>query len=84
MTASSPLDQEYRALYAQLLAANLNVLDLEDIGVEICPYAIEAITAANNFLATSPPEGTTGALEYRDDLLRFNTGNAPGCLFFCG
>jgi hypothetical protein len=81
--ASFPLDQQYRFLYAQLLAANLNVLALEDLGVEICTYAIEAIAAANDFLATSPPEGKAGALEHRDDLARFNSGNAPGCPFLC-
>ncbi|MGI6733615.1 MAG: hypothetical protein ACOX4J_05510 [Anaerovoracaceae bacterium] len=78
-----PLAQQYQVLYAQLLAANLNVLNLQSQGVEICPFAIQAINAANNFLATSPPGGTTGAPAFQEDLARFNSGNAPGCPLHC-
>ena len=78
-----PLAQQYQVLYAQLLAANLNVLNLQSRGVEICPFAIQAINAANNFLATSPPGGTTGAPAFQEDLARFNSGNAPGCPLHC-
>ena len=81
--ADPTLNQQYRFLYAQLLAANLNILELEAQDFEICSYAVQAIAAANNFLATSLPEGSTGADEYQEDLLRFNTGNAPGCPFLC-
>jgi len=78
-----PLAQQYQVLYAQLLAANLNVLNLQSQGVEICSFAIQAINAANNFLATSPPGGTTGAPAFQEDLARFNSGNAPGCPLHC-
>lgn len=81
--ANPPLAQQYQALYAQLLAANLNVLNLASQNVEICSYAIEAIAAANNFLATSPAGGTTGAPAFQEDLERFNAGNAPGCPVHC-
>lgn len=81
--ANPPLAQQYQVLYAQLLAANLNVLNLQAQGAEICPFAIEAIAAANNFLATSPPGGTTGAPAFQEELARFNSGNAPGCPIHC-
>lgn len=78
-----PLAQQYKNLYAQLLAADLNVLALEAQDVEICDFALEAIAAANNFLATSPAGGTTGAPGFQEDLERFNSGNVPGCPIHC-
>lgn len=81
--ANPPLAQQYQVLYAQLLAANLNVLNLQSQGVSICTFATQAIEAANEFLATSPPGGTTGAPAFQEDLARFNSGNAPGCPVHC-
>ncbi len=43
-----------KPLYYKILVANLNVLNLEHQDVKICTFAIEAIAAANNFLAISP------------------------------
>lgn len=81
--ANPPLRQQYQNLYAQLLAANLNVLALQAEGAEVCSFALEAIEAANNFLATSPPGGTTGAPGFQEPLELFNSGNAQGCPVHC-
>lgn len=78
-----PLAQQYQNLYAQLLAANLNVLALEAQGVEVCTFAITAINNANTFLANSPPGGTTGAPGFQEPLEEFNSGEAPGCPVHC-
>lgn len=81
--ANPPLAQQYQNLYAQLLAANLNVLALEAQGVEVCSFAITAINNANTFLANSPPGGTTGAPDFQEPLELFNSGEAPGCPVHC-
>lgn len=78
-----PLYQKYQNLYAQLLAAHLNIVAIEAQGVEIYTFILEAINAANNFLRTSPPEGKTGADDYQEPLELFNSGNAPGCPVHC-
>jgi hypothetical protein len=75
---SPPLSGQYQNLYAQLLAANLNVLS--EAG---CDYATDAIEAANEFLATSPPGGTAGAGTYGGPLDTYNKGLAPGCPGHC-
>lgn len=81
--ANPPLAQQYKNLYAQLLAANLNVLVLEAADVEVCSFAIEAINNANVFLANSPAGGTTGAPQFQEPLERFNSGEGPGCPEHC-
>lgn len=81
--ADPPLSQQYQNLYAQLLAANLNVLALEAEGIDVCSFALEAINAANIFLANSPAGGTTGAPDYQEPLEEFNSGEAPGCPTHC-
>jgi len=78
-----PLSGQYQNLYAQLLAAKLNVLNLLAMDVEICAFANEAIAAADNFLDTSPEGGKEGAPALQDDLEDFNTGNALGCPPHC-
>jgi len=74
----------YPQLYAQLLAANLNVLRLQSLGIEVCPEALAAITAANNFLASSdtplPPNQVSAVMEPLED---FNKGEIPGCPPHC-
>ena len=69
---------QYSVLYAQLLAAILNVLN-----GATCDAAIEAITAANDFLATSPAAGVAGAPALQEELALFNEGNAIGCPEHC-
>nr|WP_315020014.1 hypothetical protein [uncultured Aminipila sp.] len=81
--ARPPLSQQYQNLYAQLLAANLNVLVLEAEGIKVCSFAIEAINNANIFLANSPAGGTTGAPEFQAALEEFNSGEALGCPTHC-
>jgi hypothetical protein len=81
--ANPPFEQQYQVLYAQLLAANLNVLNLTAMGFEICDFATDAITAANNFLATSPAGGMAGAPAVQEPLAQFNEGNGPGCPPHC-
>lgn len=71
--------QQYQVLYAQLLAAKLNVLNLQAQGVPICTFATEAIAAADAFLDNSPEGGMSGAPNVQEDLEQFNAGNAPGC-----
>lgn len=76
---TSPLDQQYRKLYAQLLAANLNILN-----GATCPFATSAIETANKFLTDSPAGvGMAGASTYTGALEKFNCGKAPGCPCHC-
>lgn len=76
--ASPPLAQQYQVLYAQLLGANLNVLN----GAS-CSAATAAIAAANTFLANSPAGGMAGAPAVQEPLAEFNEGNATGCPPHC-
>lgn len=76
--ADPPLRGQYQILYAQLLAANLNVLN-----GATCSFATNAIAAANTFLANSPAEGMDGAPAFTTLLTTFNEGNAPGCPPHC-
>lgn len=70
---------QYQQLYAQLLAANLNVINGAD-----CALAKTAISNANKFLATSPfGIGKAGAPLYASPLALFNEGMAPGCPVHC-
>jgi len=80
---SPPFAGQYQILYAQLLAAKLNVISLTALGVEICSFAIAAIAAADNFLGTSPAGGKAGAPDVQEPLAQFNEGDAPGCPFHC-
>lgn len=75
---SLPFAGQYQILYAQLLAANLNV-----INGAICDFAISAISAANTFIANSPPGGMAGADTVQDPLATFNEGLAGGCPSRC-
>ena len=81
--ADPPLAQQYQNLYAQLLAADLNAVAIVAEGIELCAFATEAIQDANNFLATSPSGGTTGAPILQAPLEQFNSGLAPGCPVHC-
>ncbi|RDI45610.1 hypothetical protein [Falsibacillus pallidus] len=74
----SPLRGQYQALYAQLLAARLNQLNGAD-----CTFAQNTISGANNFLATSPAGGKTGAPAFTSALDGFNLGDAAGCPGSC-
>jgi hypothetical protein len=77
--SSNPFAQQYKQLYAQLLAANLNV-----IGGATCDYATVAITNANTFLQTSQAGvGKAGAPLVQEPLEEFNTGTALGCPEHC-
>lgn len=77
--SSQPFANQYQILYAQLLAANLNVL-----GGATCDYVTDAIAAANAFLASSiSGVGKDGAPEVQKPLAIFNEGNAPGCPLHC-
>jgi len=77
--ASNPFAQQYQNLYAQLLAADLNVLS----GAS-CGYALTAIANANSFLETSPAGiGKAGAPLVQAPLEEFNSGAAPGCPEHC-
>ena len=69
---------QYQVLYAQLLAANLNVAN-----GATCPFATSAIAAANAFIAMSPAGGMAGAPTYQMPLAQYNEGSAPGCPFRC-
>lgn len=71
-----PLAAQYQVLYAQLLAAQLNVL-----AGATCSFAQSAIANANAFLASST--GTTGAPTFEAPLAEFNEGAAPGCAQHC-
>lgn len=78
-----PLAGQYQNLYAQLLAAKLNVLNLEALGAEICTFATNAIIAADGFLDASPEGGMDGAPDVQEPLELFNSGSAPGCPVHC-
>ncbi|WP_205688796.1 hypothetical protein [Bacillus sp. BHET2] len=73
-----PFRGQYQALYAQLLAANLNVLS-----GATCTFATETIESANNFLSSSPPEGLAGAPAFTSALTSYNEGTAEGCPAMC-
>jgi len=75
---SPPFAAQYQVLYAQLLAANLNVLR-----GATCDAATAAIAAANTFLANSPPGGMMGAPGVQEPLAEFNEGLAQGCPAHC-
>ncbi|MCX7772312.1 MAG: hypothetical protein N2376_04275, partial [Clostridia bacterium] len=77
--STAPFASQYQVLYAQLLAANLNILN-----GATCEFAVAAIAAANTFLANSPSGvGMAGAPEVQEPLATFNEGNAPGCPEHC-
>ncbi len=73
-----PFAGQYQVLYAQLLAANLNVLS-----GATCEFATAAIAAANTFLANSPAGGQAGAPAVQEPLALFNEGDAPNCPEHC-
>jgi len=77
--SSPPFAGQYQVLYAQLLAANLNVLN-----GATCEFAAMAIAAANSFLAASTPGiGMAGAPTVQAPLAEFNEGTAPECPGHC-
>jgi len=77
--SSPPLANQYQVLYAQLLAANLNLLSGSS-----CDFATNAIADANAFLEASPSGvGMPGAPGVQEPLAEFNEGNAPGCPLHC-
>lgn len=76
--SSPPFANQYQVLYAQLLAADLNV-----INGATCNAATDAIAAANSFLATSPAGGKAGAPAVQQPLADFNTGSVFGCPGHC-
>jgi len=78
-----PFAGQYQVLYAQLLAAELNVPALTALGVEICTSAITAINAADSFLGMSPLGGMAGAPIVQEPLALFNEGDASGCPYHC-
>lgn len=74
-----PFAAQYQLLYAQLLAANLNV-----INGATCDNATIAINNANSFIATSPSGvGKPGAPLVQKPLENFNKGNLEGCPVHC-
>lgn len=77
--SSPPFRGQYRQLYAQLLAADLNIL-----AGAVCMNAVLAVNAANSFLETSESGvGKTGAPEVSAPLAVFNEGGAEGCPGHC-
>lgn len=80
---SPPFAGQYQNLYAQLLAAKLNVLRIAALGIEPCSFAVLVIAAADNFLGASPVGGMAGAPAVQEPLAQFNEGDAPGCPFHC-
>jgi hypothetical protein len=77
--SSPPFAGQYQSLYAQLLAADLNVLN-----GATCNFATTSIAAANSFLAASPSGiGMAGAPAVQEPLAEFNVGTAPGCPANC-
>ena len=76
--AAPPFAGQYQQLYAQLLAAKLNVLNNAT-----CGYAESSIALADNFLASSPAGGMAGAPDFSSLLELYNTGNGPGCPAHC-
>lgn len=77
--SSPPFAQQYQNLYAQLLAANLNVQN-----GATCDYVTDAISNANAFIAASPSGiGQDGADVLQAPLALYNEGSAPGCPAHC-
>lgn len=76
--SSPPFRGQYQNLYAQLLAANLNVLN-----GATCNFATATINAANTFLSNSPLGGMSGAPAIQAPLAAFNGGTAQGCPAHC-
>lgn len=74
---------QYDQLYAQLLAAQLNVRALEDQGIPICQFALDAIAAANALLALENIQPNDVVSGIQEDLATFNEGDAPGCPIHC-
>lgn len=72
------LINQYQQLYAQLLAAQLNVLS----GASLCTAASDAISDANDFLASSPV-AIDGAPAIQEVLASYNEGEIPGCPLHC-
>ena len=77
--ATAPLSNQYQVLYAQLLAAKLNVLR-----GAVCDAATAAIAAADAFIASSVSGvGKEGADTVQEPLAAYNEGAADGCPFHC-
>jgi hypothetical protein len=68
---------QYNQLYAQLLTANLNILN----GAS-CPEVLVLIAQANLFL-TNPVEDSPEASDIQEQLALFNEGNLTGCPGHC-
>lgn len=76
---SPPRSNQYQILYAQLLAAKLNV-----IRGAVCDAATAAIAAADAFIATSiSGVGKDGAGDVQEPLAAYNEGAAEGCPYHC-
>lgn len=73
-----PFANQYQQLYQQLLAANLNVLN-----GATCENVVNAINAANDFIANSPEGGMAGAPGFQSPLAEFNRGEMEGCPEHC-
>jgi hypothetical protein len=73
-----PFSHQYQVLYAQLLGANLNVLN-----GATCQTALDLINQANTFLATSPAGGKPDVDDLQGKLADFNEGQTPGCPTHC-
>lgn len=74
-----PLANQYQVLYAQLLAAQLNVLR-----GATCDFVLTAINNANVFIAASPSGiGQEGAPGFSKPLDDFNNGLISGCPDHC-
>ncbi len=76
--ASLPFSAQYEVLYAQLLAAKLNVLN-----GATCETASTAIADSDAFLASSPAGGQAGAPALTAVLTDFNEGVLGGCPGHC-
>lgn len=74
---------QYNQLYAQLLAADLNVRTLTQQGIAICQFALDAIAAANTLLALPNVQPNDVVSGIQEDLATFNEGDAPGCPMHC-
>ncbi len=74
-----PRSNQYQILYAQLLAAKLNI-----IRGAVCDAAAAAIAAADAFIATSVSGvGKDGADTVQEPLAAYNEGVAEGCPYHC-
>lgn len=82
--ALTPLDNQYQNLYAQLLAAKLNVLNIVRLGGNVCDFATTAIANADSFIGSSPQGGQDGAPDVKDPLDLFNNGLVFECPQHCG